>query len=197
MDDINDVEYDDDIHELKDLFEAREAVYYEITQEIVDIIGPTVFEGLFMLFNVPNEDVRWLDFKSTDNLLIVTCSVIYNPSGEVPQFILDTTQELPQSSERIEQTVRLGIPYELVLSPPEDILAFLQALIVSHKNGGPSLIQHLSTDTVTEDDIQQEVPAPVQHHNTHDPDIFDPSPLTATQRQQLLFFQHETKDKLH
>jgi hypothetical protein len=195
MEDIDSIEYDESIDELKSMFEAREAVYQEITQDIVDFIGPTVFEALFILFNVPNKDVRWLDFKSTDNLLIVTCSVIYDPSGVVPQFIVDTIPELPQSSDRIEQTVRLGIPYELVLAAPEDIVAFLQALITSHKNGGPSLIQHISTDTAVEE-VEYEEP-PQKQHKTHDPDVFDPSPLSAAQRQQLLFFQHITKDKVH
>lgn len=183
------IKYSEQITDIKELFDTREAVYLEITQDIADVISPTVLEALYTLFDVPSDDVRWLDFRSTDNLLIVTCSITYNPSVTIPQFILDTTDKVEYSSDRIEQTVRVGIPYELVMEPPEDIIAFITALIESHKNGGPSLIEHMSTDTVIDNGGNRT--------SNHNDDVFDPSTLSPTQRQQLLFFQHETKDKIH
>jgi hypothetical protein len=188
---MDNIIYDEDTIELQELFATREAMYSDITQDIVDLIGPTVLEALYRLIDVPTDAIRWLDFKSTDNLVIVMCGVTYNPSVTVPKFITDTALEVIYSPTPVEQTVRIGIPYEMVLAAPEDILAFLQALVVSHKSGGPSLIEHLDIETLLDESPNEET------HSHRVDDVFDPTNLSTIQKQQLLFFQHETKDKLH
>lgn len=183
----DDIAYTDDTLFVKRLFSERDDAYIASTQLIVDVIGPTVLEALYEVFNVPVDDVKWLDFSQTDNLLIVVCSIAFNPQEGIPEFIEDTieTNSIPNVNEVIEQNVRVGIPYELVMKDPEEIVDFIDALVDSHMNGGPSLIQTTNNldgaDFITSSTILEDRDAS----------------LTDAQRQSLLLFTHTTQGKLH
>jgi len=185
MDDhIDEIEYDEDTLKLKQLFYDRDDAYTTATQTIVDMIGPTVLEAMYELFQVPVEQVKWLDFQSTDNLLIVVCAIQYNPSKGTPQFIQNVQSNRTEHNGLVSQTFRLGVPFEVVLSTSENVLNFLTALVASHKNGGPTLIQEMMSDVEEQDKKpQHDEPSPVK--------------LTPLQTQQLLMFQHQTKGKVH
>jgi hypothetical protein len=190
----DDIVYDEDTMTVKKLFADRDTAYVDATQEIVNRIGGTLLEALYELFDVPQEDVRWLDFQSTENLLIVICSISYNPSVLIPEFIALTRNNIQQVNGVIEQTVRVGIPYELVLAEPVEIVEFMESLIEQHQQGGPSLIEHVDHELSEVENIQVHhvsSPKPV------DPDEFNPAELSTEQRRQLLIFQHHTKGKVH
>lgn len=189
--------FDEETLELKQMFVDRDNDYIDATQEIVDAIGPTLLEALYRLFGVPVEDVRWLDFASSQTIMIVTCGIAYNPSESVPKFISDTQFDVPKVRIKFEQTVRIGIPYELVLADPEDILEFMSALIRSHIDGGPSLIEHLD-DSEIEQQPQFDDAELVEHRGRAvDAGEFNPGDLTYEQKQQMLIFQHQSKGKVH
>lgn len=185
------IEYDDETKEVQRLFVERDEAYVNATQDIVNVIGPTVLEALYEVFEVPQDAVRWLDFQSTDNLLIVICSIKYNPSISIPEFIKRTREAIEHVENEVEQPVRIGIPYELVLSDPEEIVDFIYALVESHQTGGPTLIEHLEAETELSETTLHHVPVAI------DAGEFNPAELTLEQKQQLLIFQHHTKDKLH
>lgn len=187
----NEIEYDDETLFVKRLFDERDAAYIASTQLIVDVIGPTVLEALYEVFNVPVDDVRWMDFHTTPNLLIVICSISFNPRRGVPEFVEDTvTDPIPDVDQVIEQTVRIGIPYEIVMTSPDRIVQFLDGLVESHMNGGPTLIEHNASTVFDvseyEPEIEEDKTPPIQTVE-----------LTEEQRLQLLMFQHATKGKLH
>lgn len=190
--------FDKETLELKQLFVDRDNDYIDATQEIVDAIGPTLLEALYRLFGVPVNDVRWLDFASSTSIMIVTCGIAYNPSVSVPKFISDTQHVIPKVSIKFEQTVRIGIPYELVLSEPEEILDFLSALIRSHIDGGPTLIEHLDQETVEQQPQFDDAELVDQRQGRAvDAGEFNPGGLTYEQKQQMLIFQHQSKGKVH
>lgn len=190
--------FDEETLELKQMFIDRDNDYIDATQEIVDTIGPTLLEALYRLFGVPVDDVRWLDFASSETIMIITCGIAYNPSVSIPKFISDTQHIIPKVSIKFEQTVRIGVPYELVLADPDEILDFMSALIRSHIDGGPTLIEHLEQETV-EQQPQFDDAELVEHRQGRAVDVgeFNPSELTNEQKQQMLIFQHQTKGKLH
>jgi len=197
IDDEDEIVYDEKTLHVKQLFEERDVLYMEATQRIVDTIGPTVLEALYHTFAVPPDDVHWLDFQTTDNLLIVICSITYNPSVHTPGFIRDTVTTVPRVDFPIEQTIRIGIPYEVVTKDAEEIVEFLHALVNSHKEGGPTLIEH--TDVKEAEAQTSENQGGEQPQTVHDNDVgvFNPANLTLEQKQQLLMFQHQTKGKIH
>lgn len=194
IDDEDEIVYDENTLLVKQLFEERDVLYMEATQRIVDTIGPTVLEALYQTFAVPTNDVHWLDFQSTEHLLIVICSISYNPSVHTPAFIRDTVPNVPRVDFLIEQTIRIGIPYEVVTKDAAEIVDFLQALVNSHKDGGPTLIEH--TD-VKEADANPQEQQKDEHQRNSDVGVFNPANLTLEQKQQLLMFQHQTKGKIH
>lgn len=185
------IEYDDETLFVKRLFEERDAAYIASTQLIVDVVGPTVLEALYEVFNVPVDDVRWLDFHTTPNLFIVICSISFNPRNGVPEFIEDTIADpIPDVDQILEQTIRIGIPYEIVMTSSERIVRFLDGLVESHMNGGPTLIEHNAS---TMFDVSEYEPEIVEDKT---PPI-QPVELTEDQRLQMLMFQHMTEGKIH
>lgn len=196
--DEDEVELDEATLEVKGLFDKRDEAYIDATQEIVDAIGPTVLEALYSVFGVPQDDVKWLDFQSTDSLLIVICSVRYNPSVHTPQFIEMTVDRVPKVDFEIDQTIRIGIPYEVVMQDAGKIVDFLGALVASHKEGGPTLIQHTDVREAKEhDDITEEVVAEQQVSPHAEAAVFSTEGLTLDQKQQLLIMQHQSRGKVH
>lgn len=182
----DDIVYGDETKFVQRLFEERDAAYIASTQLIVDVIGPTVLEALYEVFNVPTDHVRWLDFQTTPNLLIVICSISFNPSEGIPEFIADTTDDVPMVNQVIDQTVRIGIPYEIVMADPEKIVEFLDALVDSHNNGGPTLIEH---NVRTAFDVSE-------YEDDEEPSTTEKL-LTEDQRLQALMFERMTKGKVH
>ena len=194
--DDEDVELSEDTIRLKQLFADRDNDYIDATQEIVDIIGPTLLDALYRLFNVPVMDVRWLDFSSATSIIIITCGIAYDPSEGIPKFILDTNHTIPKDAGRVEQVVRIGVPYELVMADSDKIVAFMSALVMSHASGGPTLIEHMDESTVVPERYDD---AAIKRDGTvaQDASDFNPNRLTPEQRQQLLIFQHQSKGKIH
>lgn len=190
----DDVVLDDDTIALQELFAERDQAYADATQEIVDVIGPTLLEALYHIFGVPTDDVTWLDFQSTENLLIAICSVKYNPAVHTPQFIADTTEQPLKVDCIVEQTIRIGVPYEVVMKSSDEIINFINALAASHKNGGPTLIEHTDIREAEDDEVHA-----VSHEATSTSDVstFSPDGLTAEQKQQMLLMQHQTRGKVH
>jgi hypothetical protein len=185
-------ELDEEALRVKQMFIDRDNDYVDATQEIVDEIGPTLLEALYRLFNVPTSDVRWLDFAASETLMILVCGITYDPSVGVPKFVIDTQTTVPKTRGKIEQTVRIGIPYELIMADPDEIMGFMNALIRSHNAGGPTLIEHLDGEAVDDqprfdDDLEV----------TTDRQEFNPRSLTYEQKQQMLIFQHQSKGKVH
>ncbi len=183
----DDIVYDDETKFVQRLFEERDAAYIASTQLIVDVIGPTVLEALYEVFNVPTDHVRWLDFQTTPNLLIVICSISFNPTEGIPEFVEDTTNDVPMVNQVIDQTVRIGIPYEIVMADPEKIVEFLYALVDSHNNGGPTLIEHNVRTAFDVSEYDEEDSEPTSEERI----------LTEEQRMQALMFANMSKGKVH
>lgn len=200
MDYTNDddvVELDEKALHVQQLFEERDDQYIEATQRIVDAIGPTVLEALYHVFAVPPDDVHWLDFQSTEHLLIIICSITYNPSVYTPVFIRDTVTAVPRVDFMIDQTVRIGIPYEVVSKTTEEIVDFMTALVNSHKEGGPTLIEHTDVQESKAQTTENEGGEQPQQALDGDVGVFTSDSLTLEQKHQLLLFQHQTKGKIH
>lgn len=179
--------YDEDTLRLMKMFHDRDDAYTTATQAIVDQIGPTVLEALYELFRVPVEQVKWLDFQSTDNLLIIICAIQYDPSVFVPPFVDDIrVDSLPVDKPSVvSQTVRIGIPFEVVMTTSETIYNFLSALVDSHKSGGPTLIQQMG-QTSTEKPARNKQPQQTT-----------PVELSLDQKMMLLTLQRQTRRKIH
>lgn len=199
----SDIPWSDDVLQLKGLFNKRDAAYINTTQQIVDTISTTVLPALYEVINVPTDNVKWIDFQTTDTLMVVVCSVGYLPS-DVPTFISDMSGEIPDVPDMVEQIVRIGIPYEFVLAPPDQIVEYMHMLIENHKTGGPTLIE-LTDVIITDDEDEDEEPVDEMSFSASSPEEppasfaaqFDPSSLTEAQRAHLLVFQHHTRGKVH
>ena len=157
------------------LLEERDAAYARHTDVIIDVIGPTVLSALIELFEVPIESISWLEIQVSENILVVTSSVTYNPNENIPRIVSGIqaeAQEDETSTSHAERLVRVGIPVELIFSPKERIIAFLTNILetgIAQRVGG-------GAEPSTE---------------------FDPSQLTRDQISQFLYMQHQNKGTKH
>lgn len=175
------------IKHLVSLFEGRDKLYQKSTEKIFETVGPTALEALVTLFNVPFENVSWLETQLVDNIMLLVASIIYGDDQKVPP-VIQALSPMPEDGRASVRLFRVGLPLELIFRPKEEIVGYLMetAGVAAHR----AKTRQAGQQSVPE---QQDNNVPI---NRPQPE-FDTSHLTHEQIQQLLIFGNETKGVKH
>jgi hypothetical protein len=113
------------LSELMRLIEKREEIIDDLTAEIMDRIEPYVLDVLYELFNLPEEDVKWLDIQNVDNILMLTCSVAFDPR-KIPPYIAKLFIPDPEDlyENIVHKMIRIGVPMALIFGPRYKVVEF-------------------------------------------------------------------------
>lgn len=177
------------IKHLVSLFEERDRLYTQSTEKIFSTVGPTALEALVALFNVPYENVSWLETQLIDNIMLIVASITYGDGQKVPP-VIQALSPVPEDGQASIRLFRVGLPLELIFQPKQEITDYLMetAGVAAHRaraRQGPQL---------TPEQQQQEANKMTIHGPQPE---FDTSHLSHEQIQQLLIFGQDTKGVKH
>ena len=170
---------------LIELFEERDKLYQSSTEQICDLIGPTTLEALIDVFNVPPENVTWLEVQLVEDILLLVASIAYDEGQRVPDLIL-ALSPLPDDGQPSIRLFRVGLPVDLIFQPKTEILEYLKKASQLRMN------PHEGSVPIVHDEESVEIPV---HHEPQEE--FDTSGLTHEQIQQMLVFGKESKGTKH
>lgn len=193
------------IKHLISLFEARDKLYQQTTEEILELVGPTALDALFTLFDAPMEQVRWLETHLVENIMLLVASITYDDDQEVPP-VIQALSPNPEEGGPSIRLFRVGIPLTMLFQPKEDIVDYLTetagkaARLRGHSTPVGNLppegtLSHAAELKAHIQESQQDEDTSVPVHGPQ-PD-FDTSDLTYDQIQQLLMFESLTKGIKH
>lgn len=153
--------------QLLNLFDKREKAKASYNQQIALLIAPTVLAAIIELLAVDVDAIDWKDISATDAILLLRCTVLYDPTGEVSPFLQKVGMDpLPtQQAKLVQKDIQFALPLEMAFSTPKEIIDFFLLLIA--------------------DEV---IPTPVVPAN-QPKELFDMKTLTKEQIQLLLFAQ--------
>lgn len=182
------------IQALIELFNKRERLYDHISNEIADMIGPSLLEGLITFFGAKYENVVWLDLRLTDLTIEIAASVGHGCDETVPELIekLAPTEPIPDGEDvvLIQRIMKIMIPLGYAFKPKDVIVKFLTEQIGEQS----SPTEYIPTVLIKEPSTYQEGEVEETEHATSQ---FDPSGLSKDQIHQMLIFQHQSKNTMH
>jgi len=162
------------LEQLATLFKARDQAYEDGTEAIFIMLGPTVVECLYDMFNVSYEAVKWMDIQVADNILLMVASVTYDKDNKIPSSIEQLSPEPPPGTELTGRVFRIGIPLDMVFESRETISEFLKSA------------------------VKKKIPPSRKVVPVEPPSVeFDSTALTKEQVQQIVIFQEQTKGIKH
>lgn len=174
----------DKFKQLASLFKHRDQVYEKATSAILDMLGPTVLEALYSMFNAKYEDVQWIEVQVHDGVLLIVASVFYPKDTPPPKNIELLSPATPEGSDLVGRVFRIGIPMNIVFTSKEEVS---QYLVEATKKATTKAEQLQRTERIQRElqmghDIEEE---------------FDKTTLTKEQVQQIVMFQNATKGTKH
>lgn len=119
------------LEHLLTMFDARDAMWSKHTRQIASVINPTVLDALRELFDVPSDDIEWMDLQIVETVLVIVCNITYDPmlTSSVLLQRVDQAQR-PNVPIRVQRLLRIGIPLAVVFSSKEEVIEFLTKLPV-------------------------------------------------------------------
>lgn len=129
------------------MFDARDGMWAKHNRLIAAVIKPTVLDALYDLFDVPSDDVEWVDLQLMETVMLVVCTITYDPASTGSIFLQQVDQaKRPDTPIRVQRFLRIGIPLAIAFSPKDEIKRFLLTLPVESTDDdndigvGPSLL---------------------------------------------------------
>lgn len=130
----------DDLNNLVAIFDERQSVYSQYTEEIQRMIEPTVIEAICEIFNLPIADIQVTDISlygqdgsvGTDvehTTMIVSCITSYATADDVPPLLEVLTADLSDDDDPTKRIVKLALPLSYVFEPKEVILHMLYSTL--------------------------------------------------------------------
>lgn len=169
------------LSELLVIMDAREEIINKLTNKILYKLEPNVLAVLNKLLGIPVDDISWIDVQVIDNVLLLTCTVVYDPFLVTPfiekLFIADPEDFLENT---VHKMIRIGVPTPYIFGPTQVLFDFFNDLADN---------ANLGNNKVIVDNIQE------SSDNT--PSAFHISDLSQEQRQQLLLFGKCTNGERH
>jgi hypothetical protein len=115
---------------LVEMFEDRDEFYKQTTARILDYIGPTALEALINLFDVPVENVTWIEVQLIENIVLIIVSIDYEKDQPVPSAILELSPNIPTSiGNTVTRLLRIGLPIDQIFDSSETIYEYLIATV--------------------------------------------------------------------
>lgn len=119
------------IESLLSMFDARDQMWAKHNRQIAKVITPTVLDSLVELFDLPTEDVEWVDLQLMENILLVICTVTYDPHTTQSTFLqrIDAVKQ-PDTPIQVQRFLRVGVPLAIVFAEKPEIKEFLSRIPV-------------------------------------------------------------------
>lgn len=168
------MENNDQLAKLKHLvtlFAKRDQLYQRATEDIVQVVGPTTLKALVTMFNVPFENVTWIELQVVEELLVIVASIVYEEDQQ-PPAVIQALSPMPDTMEPSIRLFRVAVPLEVVFQPAEEILQYFKK--TAEEAAAKAQAQ---SETVVSDDA---VPVTTQQFNLKE--------LTPEQIKQLILF---------
>lgn len=172
------------IESLLSMFDARDQMWAKHNRQIAKVITPTVLDSLVELFDLPMEDIEWVDLQLMENILLVICTVTYDPHTTQSAFLqrIDAAKQ-PDTPIQVQRFLRVGVPLAIVFAEKPEIKEFLSRIPV---------------ETTEEDSDEFELhPAEDAEERPPTPEIvaskvmgFDTSDLTEEQIKNMMLYHH-------
>ncbi|TFH10490.1 MAG: hypothetical protein E4H14_02395 [Candidatus Thorarchaeota archaeon] len=165
------------------LFEERDSLYKKSTETIILAVENTALAALYELFDVPKDDVAWMEVQLFEDLLLLICSITYDGKTEASSII---QQLAPVPAEITHQPhariIRIGVPLQLIFSSKKKIIKYMNEQVAKQfpKDDGAIPADENST---TEKAIESESSTIAQ-------DGFNSAELSREQVEQLLLMRH-------
>lgn len=174
---------------LAQVIDLREAQYQEATDIILDLITPTVLAAVYELFECSESDISWYEVDVVHDMLMLVAIVSYKEGKKLPSAIQTTDYATQDDSEDMisEHVFRVGVPLELVFSPPREIIEYLLNV-----NQQAYDTEQMGVNITS--DIEENTKVELSKSATSE---FDSSKLTPEQLQQLIAFQTIHKGSKH
>jgi hypothetical protein len=178
------------IQSLLSMFDARDAMWSKYNKQIAAVISPTVLTALVDLFDLPEENVEWVDMQILDNILLVICNVTYDPVHTQSAFLQRVDEhKRPSTPIQVQRYLRVGVPLAIVFSPKEEIGEFLARIPVETTGDDEDTVEAYDSSELAEDTTS--VPP---DKTTTTVLGFDASNLTEDQLRNLMLYHHTTEN---
>lgn len=167
------------------MFDARDSMWSKHNRQIAAVISPTVLEALKELFELPDDNIEWVDLQIMENILLVVCNVTYDPVHTQSRF-LQRVDEItaPDRPIQVQRYLRVGVPLAIVFSPREEIKEFLLRIPVETTGDDANTAEVYESDATPEDSTN----VPIQ--SSSKVLGFDTSTLSEEQIKNLMLYHH-------
>lgn len=172
------------------LINAREEQYQNSTDDILELVAPTVVAAVYELFQCSYDDVSWYDVDVVHDILMLVAIVSYKDGKKLPEAIQSTsyaTLREDDESSISEHIFRIGVPLSLVFAPSNEIVEYL--LNAEHYAQPESMYVEGPSETQEDVAIKSGGDLPLSE--------FDATKLTPEQIQQLMISQSVYKGSKH
>lgn len=193
--------------ELATLFKARGDIYTEVTNGMLEIVAPTALAALREIFGVSEDNLSWTDLDQRPGFLLISVIVTIHEDQINTAFtkLLAGTYDEEIEQFPIKRFLKLGIPSEMVFNAKHEIVEYMSGIVHTILND-----DGLDVDEDVEDedeDLDEELAEVLEYIDSlrEEPRSvtlqqsveFDPKTLSKEQKQSLLYFQHQSRGKLH
>lgn len=160
----------------------RDVIHEQMTTEMFNGV-PNVVEALTMMLDLPEDDIKWVEFEMSDDVMVLGIAIKFSPH-DIPMFVEifapHSMDNVDPDVDVVKQLIRVGLPLEYADKSPKDIIQFFHDL-------APSIS---GDDTDEPDDVTGGDPTIMDQ-------TFNTSQLTEEQTQKLLLFQTHTSGVKH
>lgn len=128
---------------LATLFDARDSSFQYHTAALEAELTPNILAALRILFELPEEDVKWIGFDTFDDMLMIVVHVRYASDAVLSPYLAWSTAASTQST--VEDTtiaeLHYCMPFDVVDGTASEIAKMLMDAMVSGRSqviGAPS-----------------------------------------------------------
>ena len=161
------------------------------TEYLFNLI-PNVTTALIAMLQLPPDKIHWANFDIDDNIIVLGVIIKFSPAN-IPMFVQifapHTVVGLDKDDdEEITQLMRVGLPLELISSPPTEIIQFFHDLA----NSTDDEIEEIE-QTTEPPSTNTALSSPISPNDTP----FDVSGLSESQIANFLLYQNNSSSAKH
>lgn len=121
---------------LATLFDARDSSFHYHTSALESELTPNILAALHILFELPEDDVRWIGFDTFDDMLMIVVHVRYASDAVLSPYLAWSTAASKQST--VEDTtiaeLHYCMPFDVVDGTASDIAKMLMDAMTSGRS---------------------------------------------------------------
>lgn len=167
--DENSSNSDEKKQQLEALFSNREASYKQVSEQIVDLLKPSLLEGIRQFVKIDESCISIMDVELDADVIVALFSI--ETVGDKTSDVLEVLSPTPEGTATQQRLLRIQTPITIAISSSADVLSFLTS--------------------------QFERILAAKQTTKKQPQEFNTEQLTREQKDQLLWFQHASKTAKH